>query len=673
MTRIWLNRIRRGLSRSPAEIRRRLAVEVAAQTDRFRRPPLAGIDAGGLAARLGAKDLEGLWDALADRAHPYLADHVEAGALEAFAPGEGARIEAAAEAAHARRVDLLGSGPVTLSGPVDWQRDIKSGLAWRLKFHRDLDLLQLDRPSDVKLPWELSRLQWLIPAAQAYQLRGGERHGEAVRDILTEWIAANPFCMGVNWTSAMEAAMRIFTWTWFFHVFKTSAAWKEGDFRLAFLLALYRHGVFLDRNLEDWGSGGNHCVAGAAGLCVAGLFFDHRADTGQWSERGWRLLSREIERQVHADGVDFEASAAYHRLVAELFLLAVRYRGAAGLDVEPAFEARLAAMAGFTSAYLGPDDWAPLWGDGDDGRVLPFGGQPVRDHSYLPAAIGVAAPPASDAARGELFWMLGSSAAPTAGQPGSRAFPEGGVYVMRGGGDHVFIDCGEVGSAGLGAHGHNDCLSFEAVLDGVRLIVDSGSFVYSAAPDARHRFRATISHNTPMIDGAEQNRLPAAGELFRLGDDATPRLHRWRAGRSRDLFEGSHDGYARLASPVTPHRRILLDKENHRLSVEDRFTGSGTHHITVPYHLAPDIGIEEEGEGRWRLDAGGRPFILACLDWRAWTAEPRDCEVSPSYGVRLESRALVFERRGELTGLRVLVSPADAVPPDLEVCFKAPD
>ncbi len=35
---------------------------------------------------------------------------------------------------------------------------------------------------------------------------------------------------------------------------------------------------------------------------------------------------------------------------------------------------------------------------------------------------------------------------------------------MRNNVDHVFIDCGPLGLAGRGGHGHNDCLAFEAVL-----------------------------------------------------------------------------------------------------------------------------------------------------------------------------------------------------------------
>ena len=54
----------------------------------------------------------------------------------------------------------------------------------------------------------------------------------------------------------------------------------------------------------------------------------------RWGELGWSLLCRELPRQVAQDGVDYEASTAYHRLVTELFLLPALYRERVGLPVE---------------------------------------------------------------------------------------------------------------------------------------------------------------------------------------------------------------------------------------------------------------------------------------------------------------------------------------------------
>ena len=122
---------------------------------------------------------------------------------------------------------------------------------------------------------------------------------------------------------------------------------------------------------------------------------------------------------------------------------------------------------------------------------------------------------------------------------------------MRNAVDHVFVDCGRIGLADRGGHGHNDCLSFEAVLDGVRLVSDCGSFVYTRSFEERNRFRSTASHNTPIVDGQEINRLRPE-LLWDLEYDAKPELRRFETSDTRDVFVGAHAGYRRLAEPVTP-------------------------------------------------------------------------------------------------------------------------
>jgi uncharacterized heparinase superfamily protein len=274
-----------------------------------------------------------------------------------------------------------------------------------------------------------------------------------------------------------------------FHACAGSEAWAEPAFRARFLAALHLHGDFVARNLERSEVNGNHFTADAAGLAFAGLFFGRDA----WSDLGWSILVEELPRQVFADGVDFEASTAYHRLVAELFLLPALYRERLGLGVPGAYRERVEAMARFALAYTRLDGTSPLWGDADDARALPLGGQPLGDHRYLAGLAGLAFPGPA----GEVAWVLGPSRAAElrasdAGH-GPTAFPEGGVYVLRAGGDHVFVDCGPVGLAGRGGHGHNDCLSFEAVLDGVHLVTDCGAYVYTASPEWRNRFRGNVS------------------------------------------------------------------------------------------------------------------------------------------------------------------------------------
>src|SRR6185436_11064014 len=116
------------------------------------------------------------------------------------------------------------------------------------------------------------------------------------------------------------------------------------------------------------------------------------------------------------------------------------------------------------------------------------GGQRLNDHRYLAGLIGAAwnVPSLIETLSGprtEVLWHLGPDAAgfvprneEPARAPHSTLFPEGGFCVMRNRRDHLFVDCGPVGFGGRGGHGHNDCLSFEAVLDGVRLVTDCGAY-----------------------------------------------------------------------------------------------------------------------------------------------------------------------------------------------------
>ena len=661
------------MRKPPGIVARHLAYEASAQAERYLAPwRLRTFTRGRLLRGCAAPNIETLWRRLAARPFPAHTSGLAREGLGRLCPVDEARILAAAEDALAHRVRLLGPDVAELGPRIDWLRDYRSGVAWPRRYMRDINYVNPADSSDVKVPWELSRLQWLIPAGQAFLLTRGERYAEGARAVLDDWIAENPYAQTVNWSSTMEAALRILSWTWLFRAFHDSRAWSDEGFRERFLRALYLHGDFTERHIELSDVNGNHCTADAAALVFAGLFFGAGAAPARWLALGWSVLCRELPRQVYEDGVDFEASTAYHRLVAELFFLAGLYRERLGLDVPAAYRERVTAMARFTAAYSRPDGSVPLWGDADDARALPLGGQGLNDHRYLAGLVGAAweVPDLRDSVAGDLsevFWLLGPRAAETLPRssrppatPASRAFPTGGFFVMRNEVDHVFVDCGRIGLADRGGHGHNDCLSFEAVLDGAHLISDCGAFVYTRSFEERNRFRSTASHNTPFIDGQEINRFRPE-LLWDLENDARPEMRRFETGPEADVFCGAHAGYRRLAQAVTPVRTIELDHGRHALLVRDEFEGSGDHHIEIPLHLAPGVAATPLGTGLVDLRTAGRRFRLEWEPADAWSMSIGGARVSPSYGVALPCERLSWSRDGALKpGLIVRISPVFA-------------
>lgn len=662
MSRRYLNLAKRAIGRPPGFIVRRAFREVRGEAERFLAPRRARrFGARQLLQQTRSTSIDQLWKELTAR--PYVAriERMTPAEYDAICTGDSRRIFQAAERALNHRVNLLGSGDLELGPRIDWHKDYKSGHHWAPQYCRDIDYMDAGRPSDVKFPWELSRMQWLIPLGQAYLLSNDDRYAYGARRIIEDWIENNPFAASVNWSCAMEAAMRIMTWTWLFYAFSASKGWADETFRTRFLCSLYLHADFTDRYFEFSDVNGNHCDADAAGLVFAGLFFGAQGEAGRWLERGWSVLKEELGRQVTTDGVDFEGSVPYHRLVAEFFFLPALYRMRVGLGVPDSYKDRVRLMAHFTEAYTRPDGSAPCWGDADDGRALPFGGQQINDHRYLLGWVGKAFEDAQlatafsgDAA--ECVWMLGTDVARSltesiASNRRSQLFREGGYAVLRNECDHVFVDCGPVGMDGRGGHGHNDVLSCEVFLNGCHLVADCGSYVYTADYAARNRFRSTAFHNTPCIDNEEINRFVRPEELWWLRDDARAEVIAYEIGAKHDVLAVSHTGYKRLSNPVVPTRTYRLEHVTHSLTIRDEFGGSGRHLVEVPLHLAPGVTAQIARNGAF-LRAKNAEFSVETLSM-GWTLALETTEVSPSYGIRNQGTRLVWRRDGTLVDLQV--------------------
>lgn len=634
---VWL------LRKHPRYVLRRAANEVRSELDRFLWPRRArSFGPAAILVRTQETGMEQLWQRLASEPWPVKAEPVDAAQFEVNFPGSSSSILERAEKACCHEVDLLGSGPTALGERIAWDTDFKTGDKWPTGYFRDIPVVDGTRPSDVKVPWELSRLQWLLPVGQAYLLTQNERYAAAALSVLGQWIDSNPVGQTVNWAIAMEPAMRIFVWTWLFRVFCRSESWRNETFRARFLCCLYQHAAFVARFIERADRNGNHYTADCAALVVAGAFFPGSEAHG-WLTAGISELEREIALQFHEDGVNVEASTAYHRFVTEMFLIAAMHAEKRGLKISSNYKVRLAAAARFTAAYTRPDGSAPLWGDADDGRVLPFGAGPVNDHRHLIAGVAEylhddELARLTDGGREELFWLLGVqhlNVKPALPED-SASYPVGGVYILRSNLGHVFVDCGPVGFYDRGGHGHNDALSFEATLGGVNVIEESGCFVYTASFEERNLFRSTTAHNTPSVDGEEINRFVDPELLWSLHPDASPIGPRILPQKTAVVFEGAHSGYRRLSQPIVPTRRISLRRDGIRLTITDSFEGSGRHEIRIPLQLARGWSIQELLETTAVFKhVSGCDLRITWEGTPAWRTTLRQGRIAPSYGVSI--------------------------------------
>ena len=203
---------------------------------------------------------------------------------------------------------------------------------------------------------------------------------------MQDWIARNPWDRGVNWACAMDVALRAVSWIWGFYFMSGSAACAGEPFRGAFLRALYLHGEHVATHIERSDVNGNHYLCDAVGLVFIGSFFRSTVKGSQWLETGREMIAAEMFNQTSEDGVDFEKSTAYHRLVLEAFLTCGVLLERNGQPFTADWQVRLERMLEFVEAYVKPDGRVPLVGDADDGRIQKLGTQPINDHRYLLSA-----------------------------------------------------------------------------------------------------------------------------------------------------------------------------------------------------------------------------------------------------------------------------------------------
>jgi len=585
---------------------------------------------------------------------------------------------AQADAIRAHRFDLLGSGEVALGPQIDWHADFKSGHVWPLEHHTRLTLTAPQGGFDIKVPWELSRFHHALRLGQAYLFTGEEAYAQEIVDQVTHWIAANPCEFGVNWAGPMDVAIRAVNWLWVCHLIADSPALTP-NFLALWLASLRQHGDYLLTHLEDGWPRTNHLIANFVGLLYLGLLLPEFPQAARWRQTGWRLW-QEITRQVHPDGMDYEDSLPYHRLVTEMALHAAalcKINGIGNPAVPREAGERLKAMLEVIATVTQPDGTVPVIGDADDGRLLPLGvhadpDRAVYEYRYLLALGSLVlddAPSTWAALAGDQWqdalWCFGAEAMarwqvsppqPVPDLP-SRAFPQGGLYVMRHAGLHLTIRAGGVGQDGAGGHAHNDLFSVTLAAYGRPLLIDAGSYTYTADPRARNAFRSTAYHNTLQVNGEEINRLPP--DPFRLCADARVTIHCWISSPHFDLFDGSHDGYARLDVGVIHRRQVWFDKTKGLWLLRDKLSPvrqTGEVDVALWFHFALlRVRIDAARNAIQTADPEGPNLLILPLEGFPLQATLEMGQYAPRYGISRIAPVAKFRGRVKLPAEWALV------------------
>ena len=525
----------------------------------------------------------------------------------------------------------------------DWQRDWVSGKNWPIEGSGKMQIVRHDG-SDVKAPWELSRLQFGPVVAKAYVLTGDRKYREALQCLLTDWIVRNPIGTGVNWTVAMEAALRgislCLTMELLWPFTTEEKPWLD-----QMTGSLWQHLRFIEAHSEfSFLRRSNHYLSNLVGLTTLSAYLRGRG-TGRRLGKYARAVQREILLQTYADGGDCEASTGYHVLVAQMFLHSFVVQQRSECVIVPEFEGRLRQMFEWI-ASLADDGWKlPHLGDCDNGRVELLSDDLAE--TMLPAAerhslrVGGLCALASYllqipvGGKGDDAAWFGLTAGVHAGRPDQKPvsiMPYSGIAVLGAREASVIFCAMPNGLRGKGSHTHCDKLSIVFRLGPEEVFCDSGSRCYTRSAELRNLDRSTMAHNTLMIDGADQNIVPTdPGLLFQCGNEAT--VSRIVASEGGEMaVRASHRGYSRIG--IEHHRTVQLTQGS--LLVLDELSGAEKHLLELRYILGPEWRVSSEmiaGETVSCAITGPRWLSLQCEAESPLALIILPAQISREYGV----------------------------------------
>ena len=225
---------------------------------------------------------------------------------------------------------------------------------------------------------------------------------------------------------------------------------------------------------------------------------------------------------------------------------------------------------------------------------------------------------------------------------------DSGLYGLRTSSDMLIMDCGDIGPSYQPGHTHCDFLSYELMLGGQRLVVDTGVFEYEPG-QLRQYVRSTRAHNTVSIDGDEQSEV--WGE-FRVARRAVKHNAQVSTDDDHIHITGAYSGFYGATIGFKPrfkHQRdinVKFVKDTiGSIDVIDTLTGSGEHEAESYIHIHPDFLLDPIDEKNIKILFNGVVFAMLTIN--------SDCQCRiektiycPEFGVKHDINCIVIYRQG---------------------------
>lgn len=457
--------------------------------------------------------------------------------------------------------------------------------------------------------FNLHYLEFLIPLAGAYQREQDVRYYRCFRRYCKSWMRDNQEGTGDGW-HPYTISLRL-TNLWICLDGFGKVVQMDMEFLQELENSMYAQYRHLQKHLERHLLG-NHYFENLKAIVLGALYFQEPEIYQTYKE----LLIEQMKEQILADGIHYERSMMYHKIILEdLIRLGIAVMG----EDEVFYEEIWNTLKNMSDAMYSMEEdmgHTPLFNDAGD--------QVARPYRSLVVSVLMCFAIFPD-------WKV--------------AFKEAGYYCLKNDNLKLVLDAGEIGPEYMPGHGHCDGLSFELSWNGQPLFVNSGTGLYQGP--LRSYFRSTAAHNTVVIDGEEQSMC--WGE-HRVGK----RIHHVSGACGENWVKGS------LTTCTGRHhaRKISVKKEEEGfcLWILDKVEGQATAYL----HLAPEYEYRQKGQ-TILVKYAGRDIRRVCeirvedADQIKIHKEGILCSYAPEFGKIIQKQVLQISWDGDGSAHRIQI------------------
>lgn len=332
--------------------------------------------------------------------------------------------------------------------------------------------------------FNLHYFEFLFPLLKAYEDTNQQKYLNKTIFCILAWIKQNPKGKGIGW-APYTLALRLTNWISYYSYVQKKI---DKEFQTLILNSLYEQYKYLAEHVEK-DLLGNHYFEDLKALVLGAIFFDDE----NMLERVLETFKKECREQILPDGMHFELSPMYHKIIFEGILrVTVALRGINRKDIE--IEKYLQPMLDVAWSLEEGLERIPLFND--CGNNVAKG---------LDALVSVS----------EKYFSI---------IPHFKSqLKDSGFYIFKEGKWKLIVDAGQPGPKYIPGHAHCDAMSFELFRDGKPMIANCGTYAYQC--EERNFFRSTAAHNTVKINGKEQSQCWG---VFRLARRATVKVIEFR-------------------------------------------------------------------------------------------------------------------------------------------------